>query len=88
MTPPQVRWYVIIRRGQHLQGLLAGPFNSQAEAEAYVPAVQLAAPKVDPASHFDLFGVLAVTSKTGWFGPGKMNARLGLPAELSPDPAA
>lgn len=85
MTTISGTFYASIRRatatGGFQSGLLAGPFDTQEEAEAILPAVINEAHKVDPATHFDLFGTCQVHSIYGTAQPvGRLNARLGLSA--------
>lgn len=68
-------WFVALRRGART-ALLAGPFASQAEAEALVDAAVALANAADPWSHFDVFGTLSMSAGGQW--RGKFNAELGL----------
>lgn len=79
VTPtPGAAFYVTIRRGAQT-GLLAGPFTTSAAATDNVAAVRDAATAVDPAAHFDGFGVSQVTPKPGRsFPAGRLNAQVGL----------
>jgi hypothetical protein len=70
-------FYVDLVRGAKV-ALLAGPFESEAEAREWVrPAVALAN-ELDPRSHFDPFGVVGIDD---YAKPGVLNARLAIPAE-------
>jgi hypothetical protein len=73
-----VSFYVTIRRGRR-SGLLAGPFRTHGQAAAHVDATRALAVQVDPWAHFDEVGT--GRSRTGSRGPGRLNARLGLPVD-------
>ena len=53
--------------------LAAGPFKSRTEALAIIERVKEEASKVDPMTHFDLFGTLKAPE--GYMHPGKLNKR-------------
>lgn len=75
---PQKKFYVTIVRepGTKAQkvGWLAGPFDSQDEAEKHVPAARKKASELDPYSDFDAFGVTSREAKT--HPPGVLNKHL------------
>lgn len=75
------RYFVSIIRSPTQVGLLAGPFATHQEALDLVPAVRDEAVKVDPFTHFDRFGTMAIHDDN--YKPdfkGRLNARLGLDA--------
>jgi len=61
------------------RALLAGPFPTREEAEAWVAKAHAAAKQTDPWTHFDTPGVFRVPASVS--APGRLNAELGLPAD-------
>jgi hypothetical protein len=77
--PEQIGFYVTVIRGQRV-GWLAGPYATKEEAEGNVQAARNAAYEVDPATHWDAFGVTKLSRPDGGrpLPPGVLNNRLAL----------
>lgn len=75
-------YYVTLKRDQRV-AWLAGPFNRHGDALRIERAAVNEARRVDPWTHFDPHGTTRVKTPTlvARIGPGKLNARLGLPTE-------
>lgn len=69
------KFFVTIIRDKRV-GWLAGPFDTHGEAESMVGRARAEAEKIDPFSHFDLFGTAHRIARS--HRPGVLNARLGL----------
>lgn len=69
-------YYVSLVRGSRT-ALLAGPFETHAEALAMVDRATALANEVDPRSHFDPFGTVSLP-RYPWNPKGKLNLQLGV----------
>lgn len=86
MSEERKGFYVDLMRGPQI-ALLAGPFVSEPVARKYERAAVQKANEVDPWSHFDPYGVVAVSIDVH-AKPGKLNHLLELdPADLLEIPA-
>jgi hypothetical protein len=68
-------FYVSVVNGRRV-GLLAGPFDTEPDARAFVEAAQAESERIDPFAHFYAFGTVKAPTRK----PGTLNARLGIGA--------